>query len=95
MDICVAVYDKNGSYCKYVGTMMCSVMENTTIGLHFHILHDDTMTQDNREKLLMLTQAHKQKISFYNIDVDDLTLSSDAVARLSVGAAFKLKIPTF
>ncbi|MBR3050926.1 MAG: hypothetical protein IKG61_05695 [Selenomonadaceae bacterium] len=52
--VCFGLYDKTGSYSKFTGTAMLSLFENTSADVTVHILHDETLTQDNREKFIYL-----------------------------------------
>ena len=47
IDICYGLYDRNGRYSKFVGTSMVSIFENTSEKITIHILHDNTLTEDN------------------------------------------------
>ncbi len=66
-----------------------------------HILHDNTLTQDNRDKFIYLAGRYNQLVKFYNVE----KLCADSVAkmieliplsktsRLSVAALYRLLIP--
>ena len=66
-----------------------------------HILHDYTLTQDNRDKFLELTNRFKQIVKFYNVEelcADKINKYVELVpsvkdARVSRGAFFKFLIP--
>ena len=66
-----------------------------------HILHDDTLTQDNRDKFLELTNRFKQIVNFYNVEelcADKINKYVELVpsvkdSRVSRGAFFKFLIP--
>ena len=66
--ICFALYDKSGHYSKFIGTTMLSIFENTNSKVTIHILHDNTLTYDNREKFVQLTKHYNQIIKFYNVE---------------------------
>ncbi|MBR1730025.1 MAG: hypothetical protein IJ728_10940 [Selenomonadaceae bacterium] len=55
------------TYAKYVGTSICSILENTSASVMFHIFHDDSLTNDNRKKFIQLISRYGQYISFYNV----------------------------
>ena len=66
-----------------------------------HILHDETLTQDNREKFVYIAGRYGQFVKFYNVK----ELCADKIAemiklipaieksRVSIGAFYKLIIP--
>ena len=69
--ICFGLYDKTGRYSKFTGTTMLSVFENSNTpprSTTVHILHDNTLTSDNREKFLQLAARYGQAVNFYNVD---------------------------
>lgn len=68
--VCYALNDIRGTYAKFVGTSLCSIWENTQSLVVAHVLHDDTLTEDNKNRLIALTEAYGQKICFYNILTD-------------------------
>ena len=76
--ICFGLYDKTQHYSKFTGTAMRSVFANTTAQVTAHILHDDTLTQDNRDKLSAVAEQFNQSVVFYNVE----TLCADELARI-------------
>ena len=61
------LHDRDGHYSKFVGTSMTSIFENTREELTVHILHDQTLTPDNRDKLNYVAGKYNQRIKFYNV----------------------------
>ena len=66
--ICFGLHDKTGRYSKFTGTAILSLFENTKSEVTVHILHDNTLTQDNREKFSLLAERYNQLVKFYNVD---------------------------
>lgn len=48
MHICFGIHDKDGNYSVWAGTTMQSIVENTKAPIVFHILHDDTLNEINK-----------------------------------------------
>lgn len=65
--ILYAISDKKGSYAKFLGTSMLSVMEHTQAALVFHIFHDGTLTAENRKKLRRMVHEHGGKLKLYDV----------------------------
>ncbi len=61
-----------------------------------HLLHDDTLTQDNREKFLRTVQKYSQEIEFVNIEKYKSQLT-DELRKISeiwtIGTLYRLFIP--
>ena len=66
--ICYGLYDGEGRYSKFTGTSMLSMFENTRAEVTVHLLHDATLTSDNREKFFSTVQHYGQKIKFYDVE---------------------------
>lgn len=66
--ICFGLHDKTGSYSKFTGTAMLSIFENTNSAVTVHILHDNTLTADNRDRFIYLAGRYNQTVKFYNIE---------------------------
>lgn len=99
--ICFCLHDKTGTYSKFVGTAMFSVFENTNSEVTAHILHDNTLTGDNRDKFIYLAGRCNQTVKFYNVETlcpdklaEIIALAPDAKnGRVSVGALYRLLAP--
>ena len=99
--ICFALYDKTGRYSKFTGTAMLSMFENTASNVTVHILHDNTLTTDNRDKFIYIAGQYGQTVKFYNVEkicADKLKemielVPSVKTARVSIGAFYRLLIP--
>ncbi len=66
--VCFSLYDKTGAFSKFTGTAMLSLFDNTTSDVTVHILHDNTITQDNREKFIYIAGRYGQLVKFYNVE---------------------------
>ena len=69
--ICFGLRDADGRYSKFTGTAMLSLFENSSAppqSTCIHILHDNTLTQDNREKFIYLAGQYHQLVKFYNVE---------------------------
>ena len=99
--VCYCFCDKTGRYAKFAGTSMSSLLANTHSNITVHIIHDNTLTSDNREKFFYLAGRHNQIVKFYN--VEELCPSKLAAIkkffpkeeqlRVTIGVFYKLLIP--
>ena len=76
--ICFALHDKTGRYSKFTGTTMLSLFDNTNSEVTVHILHDNTLSFDNREKFIYLAGRYNQHVKFYNVE----QLCADKIAEI-------------
>ena len=99
--ICYGLYDKSGHYSKFVGTSILSLFDNTKSKVTVHLLHDNTLTEENKIKLQGITDNFNQQIKFYNVEI----LCAERIAyikekffklnesRYSFGTMFRLLMP--
>lgn len=100
INICFGLHDGDGKYSKFVGTTMASIFETTNLGVTIHILHDATLTDDNRENFYELAERYNQYVEFYNVEElcpDEIAFLREKLAdkinsRFSIGAFYRLLI---
>ena len=99
--VCYGLYDKDGHYSKFVGTSIISIFENTTADVTVHILHDNTLSIDNRDKFIYLAGRYGQQVKFYNLEkisAEKISYIKDSIpkiasTRYSIGTLYRLLIP--
>lgn len=98
--VCFGLHDADGRYSKFVGTAMASIFRNTFAPVTVHILHDATLTADNRDKFSYLAGRYGQHVNFHNIAElfpDEINFLQEHLAdkvrsRFSIGAFYRLLI---
>ncbi len=90
------MYDPTGTYSQHAGVTITSIFENTKSKIIVHLLHDDTLTEDNKQKFIRTAEKYNQTIEL--IDVSEYVRQfSDEFIRLSgtytIGTAYRLFIP--
>ena len=58
----------DGFYAKMTGTSMLSMFENTKEKVTVHIMHNDRLTNDNRDKLQQIAKQYNQRVEFHNAE---------------------------
>ena len=66
--VCFGLHDKTGRYSKFTGTAMLSIFANTNSKITVHILHDNTLSIENRDKFIYLAGQYGQFVKFYNVE---------------------------
>ena len=92
VNICMAIHDEKGTYSKYAGVVMMSLLEHTDVSVHFHILTDKTLTNRNCVNLQQVAKPFGADVTFYFVDLSDLHYDLDRVKRFTVGTLFRLKM---
>lgn len=92
--VCFQIHDENGTYGKYLGTAIYSLLKNTKSQLTIHLLHDGTLRIEDKVKLESMVHEFYQRIMFYPISVDDILRELDGEGRwyYSVGTFFRLYV---
>lgn len=58
----------DGFYAKLLATSMLSMFENTKEKLIVHIMHNERLTPDNRNKFCYIANRYNQQIEFHNVE---------------------------
>ena len=98
--VCFGLHDATGRYSKFTGTTMLSIFANTASPVTIHILHDATLTSDNRDKFLQVAARFNQRVNFYNVDeicprevaFIRAKLADHIGSRFSIGAFYRLLV---
>ncbi len=103
--IALSVYDPKGTYSRHAGVVVASVLDNTDAHVCFHILHDETLTAENREKLTrtaLETRSGKSGLLCGTINFVDVSDAFNKIMgvdiekislRFTKGALFRLAVP--
>ena len=99
--VCYGLYDRDGRYSKFAGTSILSLLENTSKEVTIHLLHDNTLSFENRSKFNAVVDKYNQQIKFYNVetlavkDVEEIkdTFKLISNTRFSMGTLYRLLIP--
>lgn len=68
VEVALAFCDKSGVYARHAAAVMASIFANTESNVCVHLLHDDTLTSENRAKLRGTADAFNQEIGFINVE---------------------------
>lgn len=91
--ICLGIHDKDGNYSVWAGTTMQSIVENTKAPIVFHILHDDTLNEINKNKLSLIADNSGNDIEFHHFNSDVFGTFADSMNRFAIGTMFRIMLP--
>ncbi|MDT3428936.1 lipopolysaccharide biosynthesis glycosyltransferase [Paenibacillus forsythiae] len=69
IELVLAFQDKDGQYAEHAGVVLASVFHNTSSPVNVHILHDETLNEDNKRRLVELATRFNHTINFYHITI--------------------------
>ena len=87
------LHDKDGHYSVWVGTAMQSIIDHTDSRICFHILHDDTLSNENKRKLRQVANRVGDNVEFYLISNEVLENVKSQMSRYTIGAMFRCMLP--
>ncbi len=58
----------DGFFAKMLGTSMLSMFENTKEEVTIHVMHNDRLTPNNRDKLCYIAGQYNQRVQFHNVE---------------------------
>lgn len=93
--IAMAFTDETGLYSRNIGATITSILRNTEHRVYIHLLCDKTLSDENYIKFNELICQYKQKIKFYNINLDNKSklIKSKELNRVSKGSLYRLMLP--
>ena len=100
IEICYALTDRDGKYSKFAGVSIQSILERSSSKIRIHLMHDSTLTRENREKFIELVENFDQRIEFH--DLSTLNIESrirkifqheERLRRWSNAAVYRLIAP--
>jgi lipopolysaccharide biosynthesis glycosyltransferase len=94
----LAVYDPQGTYSRHAGVLMTSIFEHTQSPVCIHVLHDNTLTADNRGRFSRTAERFNQKVRFVDVTNSFSKIDQDGdmdkiAKRYTRGMFFRLLIP--
>ncbi len=96
--VVLAVYDPQGTYSQHAGVVMTSIFENTQSPVVVHVLHDETLTDDNRKKFIRTAEKYNQTVNLINVEDFKRRIDKKNISLVeknwSVGALYRLFIPS-
>ena len=87
------LHDKYGNYSKWIGTTIQSVMDNTASAVCFHILIDESVSDENKTRLLLMTHNNPHKVVFHLVRTEEFSEVMGRVGTFTVGALFRALLP--
>ena len=91
--VCFSIRDVHGTYSETAGVAIESMFSHTREAVTVHILHDDTLTQDNRTRLFWIGERHRQQVVFHPVQSSMFEEFLPMMGHYSIGTLFRLALP--
>ncbi|MFB5760687.1 glycosyltransferase family 8 protein [Paenibacillus medicaginis] len=97
VELVLALNDRSGKYAQHAGVVLASIFSNTQQTVNVHILHDETLTEENKFKLAQLTEGFNHNIYFYSVSIpEDMLQASAQVHKIdhwTMASMYRLLLP--
>lgn len=97
IELVLTINDKDGSYTEHAGVVLASIFSNTQQPINVHIVHDDTLSGENKWKLTQLVETFYHNIYFYHVTVpEDLKEVASGVQKIdywTIASMYRLLFP--
>ena len=67
IEVLYTLSDTKGTYSKFIGTSICSLLEHTSAAVRLHLFHDGTLSAANQAKFEQLVGRYGQQIEFLDV----------------------------
>ena len=96
--VALSVYDPSGKYSQHAGVVITSIFENTHNPVIIYILHDETLTEDNKNKFMRTAEKYNQEINLIDLTEYVKKLPAQVIKffngkHISIGAFYRLMMP--
>lgn len=99
IELVLTINDKDGSYTEHAGVVLASAFANTSQKINVHIVHDDSVSEENKAKLNQLTDSFGHNIYFYHVTIPgDLYEVASGVHKINfwtMASMYRLLLPLF
>ncbi|MFU1798323.1 glycosyltransferase family 8 protein [Paenibacillus azoreducens] len=98
IELALAFNDRDGSYAEHAAAVLTSVFRNTGSQINVHILHDETLTEENKLRLVQLSSSFNHTINFYPVtlppEISEALAGTISMNRWTSGSMYRLLIPS-
>lgn len=99
IELLLTINDKDGRYTEHAGVVLASIFCNTQQTINVHIVHDDTLSDENKAKLTQMVDIFHHNIYFYHVSVPgDLQEVASGVHKIdywTIASMYRLLLPLF
>ncbi|AIQ61676.1 glycosyltransferase family 8 protein [Paenibacillus borealis] len=99
IELVLTINDKDGSYTAHAGVVLASIFFNTQQTINVHIVHDDSLSEENKLKLTQLVAVFHHNIFFYHVtlpgDMIEVAAGVHKIEYWTMASMYRLLLPNF
>ncbi|WP_340005819.1 glycosyltransferase [Paenibacillus sp. FSL K6-0276] len=99
IELVLTINDKDGSYTEHAGVVLASIFSNTQQTINVHIVHDDSLGEENKGKLSQLVDLFHHNIFFYHVtvpgDMHEVAAGVHKIDYWTIASMYRLLLPLF
>ncbi|GIP60573.1 glycosyltransferase [Paenibacillus woosongensis] len=97
VELALAFTDKDGSYAEHAAVVLTSVFLHTGSQVNVHILHDESLTEENKLRIKQLVSHYNHTVNFYSVvfppDLAEVVEGAQSVNTWTRGSMYRLLLP--
>lgn len=97
IELALAFTDQVGSYAEHAAVVLTSVFRSTGSPINVHILHDETLTEENKNRLAQLVSDFNHTINFYPVsfppEMAEALSGVGSIGKWTAGSMYRLLLP--
>jgi lipopolysaccharide biosynthesis glycosyltransferase len=98
IELALAFNDRDGSYAEHAAVALTSVFRNTSSKINVHILHDETLTVENKLRLTQLASSFNHTINFYPVtlpaEMAEVLSGTASLHTWTGGSMYRILLPS-
>ena len=91
VQVALGIHDPKGEFTCHAGAMLASLFYGSTGAVCAHVVHDETLTEANRQNLLAVARRFRKELRFYPVYLSDEYHALSG--HVTKGALFRLLLP--
>lgn len=97
IELVLTINDRDGSYTEHAGVVLASIFSNTQQTINVHIVHDDSLSDENKLRLTQLVDAFHHNIFFYHVaipgDFLEVAAGVNKIDYWTIASMYRLLLP--
>lgn len=97
VELVLTINDKDGSYTEHAAVVLASIFSKTEQTINVHIVHDDSLSEENKVKLTQMVDVFHHNIFFYHVtipgDMREVAAGVHKIDYWTMASMYRLLLP--
>ncbi|WP_025692117.1 glycosyltransferase family 8 protein [Paenibacillus zanthoxyli] len=99
IELVLTINDRDGRYTEHAGVVLASIFSNTQQSINVHIVHDGSLSDENKFRLTQLVESFHHNIFYYYVtlpgDFLEVAAGVHKIDYWTVASMYRLLLPQF